>query len=479
MSKNTHRKTNLDQFDPRAVIQPDDYEPFIGRQRVDILKKLAEPLAGKEWTNINSTLMGGGVAEILRSMVPLARGLGLKAHWYSIRGNHIFFQTTKKFHNMLQGLDLPISMEEIFGAYLNTLEENARNISIASDLIVLHDPQPAGLINHGVLFGSILWRCHIDTSKPHNTVWRFLLPYINQFSGAIFTMPEFVGPGIQIPQYEVSPSIDPLAPKNKQVSREEALKILKPLFDKYNIDADRPIIAAISRYDIHKNQESSLIAFNKLRQEKKWNPPPYLIFLGNTANDDPEGDTVLEMLQNKAGEDPDIKFWVNVKNNDKVVGALMALARGFNHVSTKEGFGLVVAEALWQGTPVIGSKVGGIKKQIIDKENGFLVDPLDVNTIAEKMAWLLENEDQANQMGKNGQEHIRQNFLLPTLISKYLKLMKYHTIDRKAVPDFRLNGPSHSEFIDTIYHKGLEAASNAMSKPKSNGGRDDVKFKIL
>lgn len=440
----------LEDFDPHLTVAPEAYAPFIGQDRVEELKKLAAPLAGKKWTNLNSTLIGGGVAEMLHSLVPLGRGLGLNTSWHAIRGNHVFFQTTKKFHDMLQGLNLPISMEEIFGAYLKTLEENAQHMSIESDHIVVHDPQPLALIGYGVLFGNVLWRCHIDTSKPHKNLWRFVLPYINHYAGAIFTMPEYVGHGLNVPVYEAAPAIDPLAKKNKQYSREEALNILSPMFNESNVDPNRPIFAAISRYDVHKNQESILIAFNKLRQEKKMNPPPYLIFMGNTATDDPEGDTILERLKMKAGDDPDVKFWVNVKNNDQVVGALMKIAQGFIHVSTKEGFGLVVAEALWQGTPVIGSRIGGIKIQVVDENNGFLLDPLDVESIAAKMAWLLEKPEEARKMGDNGIEHVRQNFLLPTLVKKYMTLFQYHSKINTTRPSFRLNNLTYSEKMNAL-----------------------------
>jgi len=291
------KKFPIKEYEPDVVVTPEDYEPYIGREGVDYLKRLAEPLVGKGWSNINSTLVGGGVAEMLRSAIPLARGLGIRANWYVIRGQKDFFQVTKKFHNMLQGLDCPISVEDIFGAYLNTIDENAKNTFIESDLVVIHDPQPAAMIMNGVIFGNVLWRCHIDTSAPNQIIWRFLLPYINQCSGAVFTMPEFVGPGLQIPIYQITPSIDPLAEKNHQYSEKEALDVLSPLFNEHGIDPGRPILAAVSRYDVHKNQRTILKALKRLREERKYNPPPYLILLGNTATDDPEGEAMLTELK--------------------------------------------------------------------------------------------------------------------------------------------------------------------------------------
>jgi trehalose synthase len=461
------KENNLRSYEPDVKLSPEDYSPLIGREAVDLLRRLADPLKGKSWTNINSTLEGGGVAEILRGVIPFTRDLGIDAQWYVIDGTDEFFQVTKKYHNLLQGVDQPISLKEIFETYLCVIEENARNTSIASDMIVVHDPQPAGLLTKGVLFGNVLWRCHIDTSAPNSIVWRFLLPYINQCSGAIFTMPAFVGPGLQVPLFEISPCIDPLAVKNHQYTVDEARDVLSPLFNGSGIDPERPILAAISRYDIHKNQTAVLEAFQKLRNEKKYDPAPYLVFLGNTASDDPEGGAMLDQLKVQAGDDPEIKFWVNAEDNDRVVGALMNLARGFIHVSTREGFGLVVSEALWQGTPVLGSKVGGITKQVIDGKTGFLVDPMDTDDIASKMARFLDNPNEAESLGANAREHVRRHFLLPELVRKYLVLLRFYTgIDRK-LPDFRLNDYSYSEAMGS-----LRAKQSFLSNPDFLIGRN-------
>ena len=437
----------LEEYAPESILTIDEYEPYIGREQVAALKRLAAPVEGKGWANINSTFVGGGVAEMLRSVIPLARSLGVHARWFTIQGHEAFFHVTKKFHNTLQGVDQPITLQELFETYLDNLETNAKNVCLESDLIVVHDPQPAALITHGILSGNVLWRCHIDTSTPNPTVWRFLTPYLNQYAGAIFTMPEFVGPGLQIPHYQITPCIDPRAEKNRQYTETRAKEVLSPLFQEYAIDPDRPILAAISRYDIHKNQASILSAFTRLRQHKPYDPAPYLIFLGNTATDDPEGEAMLEQLQAQAGDDPDIRFWVNVENNDQVVGSLMRLARGFVHVSTREGFGLVVSEALWQGTPVIGSRVGGIVQQVVDGQTGYLVEPLDVEAIATKMARILDEPEHTAHLGRQAQEHVRQNFLLPELVRRYLILLRYYTGVDRDHPRFRLNPTSYREML--------------------------------
>lgn len=426
----------LEEQRPEGAFDLSDYEAVIGGERMDEIKRLAEPLTGRTWVNVNSTSVGGGVAEMLRSAVPFAQALGLTARWCTIRGNDAFFQVTKKFHNLLQGADGPITLDEIFGAYLDTIEANARNAFIAADLTVLHDPQPAAMIMNAPILGKALWRCHIDTSIPNKAVWRFLLPYINQYDGAIFTTREFVGPGLKVPVYEIMPCIDPLAPKNRHYTRSEALDILQPLFTADNVDPERPIFAAISRYDRHKNQETILKAFSRLVEERPRGPRPYLLFIGNTATDDPEGDAVLNELRQQAGDSADVRFWVNVEDNDRVVGALMRIARGFVHVSTREGFGLVVAEALWQGAPVIGSRVGGIKRQIIDGVTGHLVEPLDADAIAARMEAVLDDGDAAAALGRQGREHVRRNFLLPELVKRYLVLMRYYLGLTADLPPF-------------------------------------------
>lgn len=440
----------LESYKPDFELRIEDYEPYIGKKKIEEIKYLASSVEGKGWTNLNSTLIGGGVAEILRSAIPLARGLGIDATWHVIRGHDKFFHVTKKFHNMLQGVHQSITLEEIFGAYLETINDNARNTFIASDLVVIHDPQPAALIMNGMIYGNMLWRCHIDTSNPDPIVWRFLLPYINHTGGAIFTMKEFVGPGLQIPIYEITPSIDPLAKKNHQYTEEESLEVLKDLFHSFNIDPERPIIAAVSRYDIHKNQKTIIEAFKLFKKHSRMKKPPYLIFLGNTATDDPEGGQVLEDLKELANGHPDIIFWVNVKDNDRVVGALMSLARVFVHSSTREGFGLVVSEAMWQGTPVIGSRVGGITRQVVSDKTGYLVNPMDKGMIAEYMRRALENPEETQALGKNAREHVRDNFLLPDHLKKYIVLLQHYTGVNLETPKFRINELTYSELLHSF-----------------------------
>ncbi|MFO8128489.1 MAG: glycosyltransferase [Bacteroidales bacterium] len=417
----------------------DVYKRHTGEKIIEEIKQLALPLEGKELAHVNSTFEGGGVAEMLRSVIPFLKGLGLKSTWYCIEGGEDFFVLTKKFHNLIQGVIQNYSVQDILQLYIDNLKENFNNNPIVADLTVVHDPQPAAAIVHGEFMGKTLWRCHIDTSEADSLIWNFLLPYVNHYDGAIFTQKSFVKPGIRIPAYGISPCIDPISVKNSQYTRETALRVLDPLIKKYDIDIERPMILAVSRYDVHKNQPSIIRAFKELKKKediKKINP--ILVLVGNSASDDPEGQMMYQNIMNEVDSDPDIWPLLNIPNNDLNIGALMRIANHFVHVSTKEGFGLVVTEAMWQGCPVIGSNVGGIVQQVVNKQTGFLVEPMSVREITNYMHFLLNNKSQRDEMSRNAVEHIRHNFLIPNLIKKYLILMRYLTGVEDKVPYFRI-----------------------------------------
>ncbi|MFH1799243.1 MAG: glycosyltransferase [Candidatus Omnitrophota bacterium] len=428
-----------------------DYEPFVGKAFLERLQKIAEPLQNKIWANVNSTCVGGGVAEMLQGIIPFARGLGIDGRWFVLEGSEEFFRVTKKFHNLLQGIQQPIALEEIFHAYLDTLSENTKRIKIIGDVITIHDPQPAAMIMSGILFGHTFWRCHIDTSRASRRIWRFLLPYINHYSGAIFTAKEFIRENLQIPAYEITPSIDPLRKKNREYTRKEALNNLHGLFKANGIDPERPIIAAVSRYDVHKNQKGIIRSFRLLKEKIGKKHSPVLIMIGNSATDDPEGAAMLESIREEANGASDIHLFVNIENNDIIVGSLMAAATCFVHLSTREGFGLVVSEAMWQKTPVIGSAVGGIQKQIVDGVNGFLVEPDDYELTALRMQECVENPELRNRMGAEAKEFVRKRFLLPVMMEKELALIRYAVEIDKKMPPFRINGATYSEIIEALY----------------------------
>jgi len=450
MFDNKSRKYK-NEYVPLESVDAAAYEPFVGKEVLDEIRFMAKPLHNKVWANVNSTFVGGGVAEMLQSVLPFARSLGIDARWFVIEGNEDFFTVTKKFHNLLQGVDQSITLEEIFHAYLDTIDENTKNIKIVGHMVTVHDPQPAAMIMNGNIYGHILWRCHIDTSNASRRIWRFLLPYINQYSGAIFTADEFAKDNLQVPTYKISPSIDPLREKNKQRSRKEALKVLEDVFNEYNIDPKRPIIAAVSRYDIHKNQKGIIESFKLMKKKLSSGVHPILIIMGNSASDDPEGSKMFEDIKQAVGEDKDIYLLLNVKNNDEVVGSLMSIAECFVHISTKEGFGLVVTEAMWQGTPVIGSKVGGIPKQVVNGANGFLVAPHEYDRIARAMRTFIEDKALAKTFGKNAQQYVGQHFLLPHMVLKEIILMRYYLEIDNKIPYFRMNQLTYKEISQALY----------------------------
>ena len=342
-------------------------------------------------------------------------------------------------------------MREIFHAYLDTIDENTREVEVVGHMVTIHDPQPAAMIMYGNVYGHIYWRCHIDTSGASRRIWRFLLPYINQYEGAIFTDEEFVKENVQIPLYQIAPSIDPLRTKNKHRTRKEALKALETLFNEHNIDPDRPIVLAVSRYDIHKNQQAIIEAFKLIKKDTPKKINPILIIVGNSASDDPEGAKMYEDIQKSAEGEKDIYLLLNVENNDEVVGSLMSLADCFVHVSTKEGFGLVVSEAMWQGTPVVGSKVGGIQKQVINGHNGFLVEPYERAEIARAVKSVLEDKTLRETFSKHAKDTVARHYLLPHMVKKHLALMRYCLEVDNKVPPFRLNKLTYKEITQALY----------------------------
>jgi trehalose synthase len=426
---------------PFQAIDLSHYREAVGFNKIESLRKLAAPLENKIWAHVNSTYDGGGVAEMLKSLVPLAKGLGINAQWHCMEAHtEDFFYVTKKFHDLIQGVEQPFSAEELHGVYIDNAVKNFENYYVKADLTIVHDPQPCATSVFGNYEGPKLWRCHIDTTSANKLIWNFFLPFINHYDGAIFTDKRFVKKGVRKPVYGISPSIDPLSKKNKQLTENEARRILDPLFNKHNIDGSRPIVLAVSRYDIHKNQATIIKAFKEIKDEKEVaGKKPILVMVGNTATDDPDGLAMYGQMMEERDNDTDIFLLMNIENNDENIGALMRLANQFVHVSTKEGFGLVVTEALWQGTPVIGSNVGGISQQVIDNESGFLVEPFDIDQIKKKMKYLLLHPEIAEGIGKNAIEHVRDNFLLPSLLEKYLVLMRYYLGIDKNIPYFQIS----------------------------------------
>jgi trehalose synthase len=402
---------------PLKTKQLDDYREFVGDDEVETIRSLADSLKGARVLHINATAFGGGVAEILHTLVPLMQDVGLEAEWQVISGQDEFFNVTKAFHNALQGADITLTseMRETFNRYN---QENAANLEGEYDYIIVHDPQPAALLHfHGEEGGDHwVWRCHIDTSTPNLEVWRFLRPYLELYDAGIFTMEQYVYGDLSFPHLAIiPPSIDPLSPKNVPQSLSEGRSILS----RYGFDLSRPLVTQVSRFDPWKDPLGVIDAYRMVKVEI---PEVQLALVGSMASDDPEGWDYYDRTIRHAGKDEDIHILHNFHGVGNVeVNAFQSVSDVVIQKSTREGFGLVVAEALWKGRPVIGGNVGGIPMQIIDGENGFLVD--NILECARRTYELLRDSALADQMGKRGRDHVRAHYLTTRHLKDYLKLM--------------------------------------------------------
>lgn len=399
-------------------IHLDDYGPVVGEDVIANIRELAQPLQDARVVHVNATAYGGGVAEMLQTLVPLMRDVGLDAEWQVIEGTDEFFNVTKAAHNGLQGMDIELTdeMKDIWKRY-NRM--NAEKFEGEYDFVVIHDPQPAGMLHYLQADdgGSWAWRCHIDTSHPNPAYWDFFAPYINEYDTAIFTMEQYVGPGVEFDQLAiVTPTIDPLSPKNKPMALDEAQGVVA----QYGLDLERPIVCQVSRFDPWKDPLGVIDAYRIVKAEL---PEVQLALVGSMASDDPEGWYYLDKTIRHAGEDFDIHILHNFHGVGAYeVGAFQCASDVVIQKSIREGFGLVVTEALWKGKPVIGGNAGGIPLQIIDGETGFLVD--SVEACADKTLLLLEHPDRAEEMGKAAKEHVRRNFLTTRHLSDYLNLFR-------------------------------------------------------
>ncbi|MDD5252506.1 MAG: glycosyltransferase [Candidatus Omnitrophota bacterium] len=386
----------------------EEYIPLVGQAVIDDLKLLGERLKGKVVQHINSTPVGGGVAEILNRMVPLLRELGVDTKWDVIKGGEQFFEVTKKFHNALHGRAEEITQRD-FEIFMETSQQNIENIDTYGDIVFVHDPQPIALIKKKAT-NKWLWRCHVDVSDPNEKVWRFLMDFIAQYDSAVFSAPAF-SRKLPIRQFLIPPSIDPLSDKNRELPEETINLVLR----KYNIKKDKPILIQISRFDRLKDPLGVIDAY---LQVKKY-IDCQLVLAGGTAEDDPEGFKVLSEVQEKAKNDQDIHILL-LPQNDIEVNALQRAADIIVQKSLKEGFGLTVAEALWKAKPVVASNVGGIPLQIKHKYSGLLCYSIEGASFAIKQ--LLSSPEYAKKLGENGKEHIKNNFLITRHLRDYMLL---------------------------------------------------------
>lgn len=399
------------------MAQIEEYIPIVGQSVIDDLRLIAEKLKGKIIQHINSTSVGGGVAEILNRMVPLLRELGVDTRWDLIKGGEEFFEVTKKFHNALHGKAQDITQRD-FDVFMETSLKNIEEVNIYGDIVFIHDPQPIALIKKRTN-NQWIWRCHIDVSEPNTQVFRFLRDFITQYDAAVFSAPAFAQRS-PIRQFLISPSIDPLSDKNKDLPDE----VINEVLQKYNIPKNKPIITQVSRFDRLKDPQGVIEAY---RQVKKYTDCQ-LILAGGSALDDPEGAKVLEEVRENAKQDKDIHI-LELAHNDIEINALQRASTVIIQKSLKEGFGLTVAEALWKAKPVVASNIGGIPLQIKHKYSGLLCHSIEGAAFGLKQ--LLNSPAYAKKLGENGREHIRNNFLITRHIRDYLLLFLslYHNED--------------------------------------------------
>jgi trehalose synthase len=393
-----------------------DYESFVGEEVLSEIRSAAAPFAGARVLHINATAYGGGVAEILQTLVPLMKDVGIDAEWQVIVGERDFFTVTKSLHNALQGHALELT-DELRDIYLRNNELNGRLLEGNYDFVIVHDPQPAAMLHfHGREGGKHwIWRCHIDTSTPYLPARDFLKPYVMEYDGAIYTMPEYVGSGMTLPNiFIIPPSIDPLAPKNTPMDDGEA----RITVGRFGIDSKRPLLVQVSRFDPWKDPLGVIDAYRIVKSQI---PEVQLAMVGSMATDDPEGLIYYAKTLRRAGEDFDVHVLSNFDGvNNREVNAFQTVADVVIQKSTREGFGLVVAEAHWKGKAVVGGRVGGIPLQITDGETGFLVN--DIEGCANACLFLLKNPEMAAEMGAKGREQVRRRFLSTRHLLDYLKM---------------------------------------------------------
>jgi len=396
--------------EPRAN-KIDDYAGLLGSAEIAELRALASRLEGRTVQMVNSTSVGGGVAEMLNRIVPLMEELNLSIRWDVITGGDDFFAITKAFHNALHGgrYDLP---EESFKTFLAYTEQNRARLKFNSDFIVIHDPQPAALIesraNHSDHW---VWRCHIDLSQPDLRVWDFLSPFVDRYDAAIFSSPAFARQ-LPISQYLFYPSIDPLSDKNREVEPDIIAEILR----RYQIDPQRPILTQISRFDRLKDPTGVVRAYQIVKRYFDCQ----LVLAGGGAADDPEGEAVLAEVREAAGKDTDIHILDLPPWSALEINALQRASTIIIQKSLREGFGLTVTEGLWKKKPVVAAAVGGIPAQVIHKHTGLLAHSIEGT--AYQIRFLLSNPAIAQRLGELGHEHVREHFLITSNVRRYLTL---------------------------------------------------------
>lgn len=405
---------------PFSTARLDDYRPLVGDEAIERIRARAEPVRGARVLHVNATAVGGGVAEILLSLVPLMRAVGLHVDWFVLDASDRFFEVTKRYHNALQGQAVPWS-PEAFDVYWDGCRANAHRLADrfdAYDFVVVHDPQPLALQSLLSADAAWIWRCHIDLTTPSRAVWEVLSPHLAGYDMVVFTAPEYVREDVTVDRVETAlPCIDPFRPKNRPVRVGELARIPA----RYGIDPGRPYVLQVSRFDPWKDPCGVLGVYQRLKPS--W-PELQFVYMAAMARDDPEARHLYRTTREAAGDDPDVHLLAlevppeRVAVNALHVNAMQRGARVVLQKSIREGFGLVVTEALWKEKPVVAGNVGGIRYQIRDGWNGYLVD--SVERCAERVAELLDEPERAAEMGRRGRDIVTERFLFTRLLEQYL-----------------------------------------------------------
>jgi len=397
------------------MLRLEDFRTIVPDETLAEIYKRARGLYGKRIVHINSTYQGGGVAEILHSLVLLMNDVGISTGWRILHGSPDFFNITKKFHNALQGAKLNLS-EQKKALYLQVNEQFSKFTHLHHDCVIVHDPQPLPLIRSYKKTQPWIWRCHIDLSNPNRQLWDFLKGFLLKYDQIVISSEKYIKDDLPVDQRIMCPAINPLTLKNKELDEKTILKYIK----KAGIPTDKPIITQVSRLDPWKDPEGVLDVFARVKEKVDCR----LVFCYNLASDDPEGVQMYSKVHRKAKKfenNGDVLFVLG--NNDILVNSIQRFSSVVIQKSIKEGFCLAVTEALWKGTPVVASNVGGLPAQIEDSKSGFLLSPMDIDGFAERIIYLLKNPGEGQKLGQCAQETVRQKFLITRLLSDYLYML--------------------------------------------------------
>jgi len=399
------------------LVNIEDYVPLIGEEAAERIARKAQRLRGMHVLHVSSTFYGGGVAEMLSSVTLLARSLGIRAEWRLIQGSPDFFSVTKKIHNALQGGD--INLTDLKKKIYETVTlQNAMRMDLDADFVVIHDPQPLPLINYERRTCPWVWRCHVDLSDPNPEIWDYLREFVDQYDAVVLSLPEY-SRELKAPQVFIMPAIDPFSMKNAEMSKAE----VKDRLEHYGIPDDLPIVAQVSRFDRWKDPKGVVEAFHMARRKAK----ARLVLLGNVASDDPEGQEVFESLLKHKGK----YVHILTVEDSALVNAIQRHAAVILQKSLREGFGLTATEAMWKGSAVIAGDCGGLRHQIENGVNGYLVSTVD--EAANAIVRLLKDEKLRKEIGTKAQKTVRERFLLTRSIEQYLDLFSAFE------PNFRFN----------------------------------------